>query len=50
MPCFLPMMALSTSPGLEMCERSILVLMPSGEGAAEREDFAAEEPSPGPRK
>ena len=29
-PCCLPIIAFSTSPGLEICERSILVLMPSG--------------------
>jgi len=30
--CCLPMIAFNTSPGLEMCDRSILVLIPSGAG------------------
>ncbi len=47
-PCCLPMIAFSTSPGLEMCDRSILVLMPSGSGRALRADLAA--PSPEPRR
>jgi hypothetical protein len=47
-PCCLPMIAFSTSPGLEMCDRSILVLMPSGSGRAVRADLAA--PSPEPRR
>ena len=42
------MIAFSTSPGLEMFERSIFVLMPSGSVRAAREDFAAA-PSPVPR-
>ena len=46
-PC-LPIIAFSTSPGLEMCDRSILVLMPSGSGRAPRTDLAA--PSPEPRR
>lgn len=36
-PCCLLMIALSTSPGLEMCDRSILVLIPSESGRAVRE-------------
>jgi hypothetical protein len=36
------LMALRTSPGLEMCERSILVLMPSVSARAEREDLGEE--------
>jgi hypothetical protein len=47
-PCCLPMIAFSTSPGLEMCDRSILVLMPSGSGRALRADLVA--PSPEPRR
>ena len=47
-PGALPMMAFSTSPGLEMCDKSILVLMPSGSGRALRADLEA--PSPVPRR
>ena len=36
--CCLPMIAFSTSPGLEMCERSILVLIPSGSVRFVREE------------
>jgi hypothetical protein len=39
-PAFLLMIAFSTSPGLEMCDRSILVLMASG-SARDAEGFAA---------
>jgi hypothetical protein len=45
---FLPMIAFSTSPGLEMCERSILVLIASGSRRAVA-DFAVG-PSEWPRK
>jgi hypothetical protein len=49
--CCLPMIAFNTSPGLEMWERSILVLISSGADWEERLGFAdAEEPSPLPRK
>jgi hypothetical protein len=44
--CCLLMIAFSTSPGLEMCERSILVLIPSGSGRAERALLEALWPSP----
>lgn len=47
--CCLLMMAFSTSPGLEILERSILVLMPSASLRAERADFA-EADSADPRK
>ncbi len=47
-PCCLPMIAFSTSPGREMCDKSIFVLMPSGSVRAERADLAAA-PSPEPR-
>jgi hypothetical protein len=43
--CCLARMAFSTSPGLEMCERSILGLIPSASGLAPRADF---EPWPSP--
>jgi hypothetical protein len=46
-PCLL-MIAFSTSPGLEMFDRSIFVLMPSGSVRATRADLAAA-PSPEPR-
>jgi hypothetical protein len=46
--CF-PMIAFSTSPGLEICDRSILVLMPSGSERAVRADLEAA-PSPEPRR
>jgi hypothetical protein len=36
---FFPMMAFKTSPGLEMFDRSILVLMPSASLRLEREAF-----------
>ena len=49
LPCCLLMIAFSTSPGLEMCDRSILVLMPSGSVRAVRADLAAA-PSPEPRR
>ena len=47
-PCCLLMIAFRTSPGREMFERSIFVLMPSGSERAERTDFAAAA-SPEPR-
>lgn len=47
-PPFLLMIAFSTSPGLEMCDRSIFVLMASGSGRADA-GFAVE-PSEWPRK
>jgi len=37
--CCLPIMAFSTSPGFEMCDKSILVLIPSGSGRLERAGF-----------
>jgi len=37
--CCLLMMAFRTSPGLEICERSILVLMPSASARLGREDL-----------
>ena len=48
-PGALPMIAFSTSPGLEICERSILVLIPSGSERALRADLEAP-PSPEPRR
>ena len=45
----LPIIAFSTSPGLEICDRSILVLMPSGSERALRADLEAA-PSPEPRR
>src|SRR6266550_6179901 len=48
--CCLPIIALSTSPGLEICDRSILVLMPSASGREAREDFPAPAASPEARK
>ncbi len=47
---FLSRMAFSTSPGLEMCDRSILVLISSGLAWVARDDLAAPCPSPGPLK
>ncbi len=47
-PAFLLMIAFSTSPGLEMCDRSILVLIASG-SVREEADFAVEA-SAWPRK
>ena len=41
-PCCFPIIAFSTSPGLEMCERSIFVLIPSGSMRPERADCLAE--------
>jgi hypothetical protein len=41
-PCCFPMIAFSTSPGLEMCERSIFVLIPSGSMRPERAECLAE--------
>ena len=38
-PCCLPIIAFSTSPGFEMCDKSILVLIPSGSGRLERAGF-----------
>jgi hypothetical protein len=49
-PCCLPMIAFSTSPGLEMWDKSILVLIPSGSARPARADFAALWLSPAPRK
>lgn len=43
--CFLSRIAFSTSPGLEMCDRSILVLISSGPAWEERADRAAPCPS-----
>ena len=37
--CCLPIIAFSTSPGFEMCDRSILVLIPSGSGRLVRAGF-----------
>jgi len=48
-PGAFPMIAFSTSPGFEMCERSILVLMPSGSERALRADLVPA-PSPEPRR
>ena len=48
--CCLPIIAFSTSPGFEMCERSILVLISSGAEVAEREVLDAPCPSLEPRK
>ena len=48
--CFLSRMAFSTSPGLEMCDKSILVLISSGAACELRASFADPWPSPGPRK
>jgi hypothetical protein len=48
-PGCLPMIAFSTSPGLEMCDKSILVLMPSGSERTLRADLEAP-PSPEPRR
>jgi len=48
--CCLPMMAFSTSPGFEMWERSILVLISSVPVGAGRAALAGPCPSPGPRK
>lgn len=48
--CCLLMIAFSTSPGLEMWERSIFVFIPSGSARATRADFAAVGLSPVPRK
>jgi hypothetical protein len=48
--CCLLMMAFSTSPGLEILERSILVLMPSASARGERADLAEEADSADPRK
>ena len=39
-PCCLARMAFSTSPGLEMCERSILGFSPSASGRVARADLA----------
>jgi hypothetical protein len=39
-PCCLARIAFSTSPGLDMWERSILGLMPSASGRAARADLA----------
>jgi hypothetical protein len=47
-PCCLLMIALRTSPGREIFDRSIFVLMPSGSVREERADLAAA-PSPEPR-
>src|SRR4051794_34716985 len=45
------MMAFNTSPGLEMCDRSIFVLISSGlDGAGREALLAAEDPSPEPRR
>jgi hypothetical protein len=38
--CCFCVISFSTSPGLEMCDRSILVLMPSGSSARAREVLA----------
>ena len=49
--CFLSRMAFSTSPGLEMCDRSILVLISSGPACGAREVLPAPPcPSPEPLK
>jgi hypothetical protein len=48
--CCFPIIAFSTSPGLEMCERSIFVLIPSGSGRLERALFPPLAPSPEERK
>jgi hypothetical protein len=48
--CCLPIIALSTSPGLEICDRSIFVLMLSASGREARGDFPAPEASPEARK
>ena len=48
--CFLSRMAFSTSPGLEICDKSILVLISSGLGCDARDDFPALCPSPEPLK
>lgn len=48
--CFLSRIAFSTSPGLEMCDRSILVLISSGLACEPREDLPAPCPSPEPLK
>ena len=48
--CFVPMIAFSTSPGLEICERSILVLISSGPAWDARLDLPAPCPSPEPLK
>jgi hypothetical protein len=48
--CFLSRMAFSTSPGLEICDRSILVLISSGLACGERPVFAELCPSPEPLK
>jgi len=45
------MMAFNTSPGFEMCERSIFVLISSGLNGAGRDALLeAEDPSPEPRR
>ncbi len=48
--CLLPIIAFSTSPGLEMCDRSILVLISSGPPWEARDVLAAPCPSPDPLK
>jgi hypothetical protein len=48
--CFLSRMAFSTSPGLEICDRSILVLISSGLPCGARPLFPAPCPSPEPLK
>lgn len=48
--CCLLMIAFRTSPGFEILDRSILVLMPSDSLRAERADFAEEADSADPRK
>lgn len=48
--CFLSRMAFSTSPGLEICDRSILVLISSGLACDARDDLPAPCPSPEPWK
>jgi hypothetical protein len=44
------MMAFRTSPGREIFDKSILVLISSDSGRAEREGFAEEAASPDDRK